>query len=119
MASYLPFLLFSSYIILVVGSTNDLFSLASSGKKVTAAETFQCPSEVCRCGLDPRGRVKVVCDRGDMADPIPVRAMDPLTEVLIISAPEENPNTLTIGPIFQVLDDLIIACQWIKNHSFA
>lgn len=66
------------------------------------AESFNCPLEVCRCGLDPRGRVKVVCDRGELGDPIPIRAMDPLTEVLIITAPEDKPNSLTIGPIFQV-----------------
>lgn len=65
-------------------------------------EAFNCPAEVCRCGLDPRGRVKVVCDRGELGDPIPIRAMDPLTEVLIIAAPDDKPNSLTIGPIFQV-----------------
>ena len=65
-------------------------------------EAFNCPVEVCRCGLDPRGRVKVVCDRGDLGDPIPIRTMDPLTEVLIIAAPDDKPNSLTIGPIFQV-----------------
>lgn len=69
-------------------------------------ESFNCPAEVCRCGLDPRGRVKVVCDRGDLGDPIPIRAMDPLTEVLIISAPDDKPNSLTIGPIFQVSVEL-------------
>ena len=73
-----------------------------SSASIAGAESFQCPNDVCRCGLDPRGRVKVVCDRGDMMDPIPIRAMDILTEVLVISAPEERPNSLTIGPIFQV-----------------
>ena len=68
----------------------------------SAAEAFNCP-DACRCGLDPRGRLKVVCDRGDLMDPLPVRSMDPLTEVLIITAPEDRPNTLTIGPIFQVI----------------
>lgn len=68
----------------------------------SVGEAFNCPAEVCRCGLDPRGRVKVVCDRGDLGDPIPIRAMDPLTEVLIIAAPDDKPNSLTIGPIFQV-----------------
>lgn len=81
------------------------FSLAAqlSSTSSVGAETFQCPLDVCRCGLDPRGRVKIVCDRGDMMDPLPIRSMDPLTEVLIISAPEERPNALTIGPIFQVI----------------
>jgi len=68
----------------------------------SAAEAFSCPDGACRCGLDPRGRLKAVCDRGDMMDPIPVRQMDSLTEVLIITAPHQRPNYLTIGPIFQV-----------------
>ncbi|XP_032795366.1 insulin-like growth factor-binding protein complex acid labile subunit [Daphnia magna] len=72
----------------------------------SVGEAFNCPAEVCRCGLDPRGRVKVVCDRGDLGDPIPIRAMDPLTEVLIIAAPDDKPNSLTIGPIFQSLAKL-------------
>lgn len=71
------------------------------------AESFNCPSEVCRCGLDPRGRVKVVCDRGELGDPIPIRSMDPLTEVLVINAPDDKPNSLTIGPIFLVLINFI------------
>ena len=66
-------------------------------------EVFQCPpAELCKCELDSRGRLKVACDFGEMVDPIPIRAMDPLTEVLIIGAPEEKHNSLTIGPIFQV-----------------
>ena len=80
--------------VLVLGSaTTELTS---------AAEAFRCPDAACRCGLDPRGRLKAVCDRGDLMDPIPVRQMDPLTEVLIITAPHQRPNYLTIGPIFQV-----------------
>lgn len=84
----------------------SLFLLSDSSDVPTSSngvgEAFNCPSEVCRCGLDPRGRVKVVCDRGELGDPIPIRAMDPLTEVLIITAPDDKPNSLTIGPIFQV-----------------
>ena len=84
------------------------FSLLAVGGSVEVpasnnGEAFNCPVEVCRCGLDPRGRVKVVCDRGDLGDPIPIRTMDPLTEVLIIAAPDDKPNSLTIGPIFQVI----------------
>lgn len=87
-------------------TTASLFLIADSTDVPTSSngvsEAFNCPSEVCRCGLDPRGRVKVVCDRGELGDPIPIRAMDPLTEVLIINAPDDKPNSLTIGPIFQV-----------------
>lgn len=75
-------------------------SIASSN--ALAGDAFQCPSEVCRCGLDQRGRIKVVCDRGTLGDPIPIRNMDSSTEVLVITAPEDRPNSLTIGPIFQV-----------------
>ena len=88
-----------------------------------SAEAFHCP-DVCRCGLDPRGRLKVVCEKGDMIDPIPVRSMDSLTEVLIISAPEDRPNSLTIGPIFQSLsklEELKIRSSFIPaigKHSF-
>ena len=78
----------------------DLALMSSSAR----GEVFQCPpAELCKCELDSRGRLKVVCDFGEMLDPIPIRAMDPLTEVLIIGAPEEKHNSLTIGPIFQVL----------------
>lgn len=99
MFSYGKLLLFLGYFILV--SSKELPTTSSSIP--VPAETFQCPMDVCRCGLDPRGRVKVVCDRGDMVDPIPIRAMDPLTEVLFISSPDEKSNSLTIGPIFQVI----------------
>ena len=100
-----------------------LVGRAEGSDPTSAAESFNCP-EVCRCGLDPRGRLKVVCDRGELMDPIPVRSMDPLTEVLIISAPEERSNSLTIGPIFQgltKLEELRIVNSFIPaigKHSF-
>nr|XP_018908842.1 PREDICTED: insulin-like growth factor-binding protein complex acid labile subunit [Bemisia tabaci] len=59
-----------------------------------------CPQE-CACGLDERGRIMVNCSRGGMMDPIPIRDMSLETEVIHISAPAWNPNSLTIGPIFQ------------------
>ena len=83
--------------------TTLLTLLVTLGAMAAAmAEAFSCPDAACRCGLDGRGRLKAVCDRGELMDPIPVRQMDPLTEVLIISAPQQRPNYLTIGPIFQV-----------------
>lgn len=96
---------------------------SSSEVVTTSAEAFQCP-DVCRCGLDGRGRVKVVCEKGAMMDPIPVRAMDPLTEVLVITASDDRPNTLTIGPIFQgltKLEELRITHSFVPaigKHSF-
>lgn len=91
--------------VFVIHIITTCFSLPVGSIEVptsNSGEAFNCPVEVCRCGLDPRGRVKVVCDRGDLGDPIPIRTMDPLTEVLIIAAPDDKPNSLTIGPIFQV-----------------
>ena len=92
------------FVINIMVTSFSVLSVVGSIEVPTSnnGEAFNCPVEVCRCGLDPRGRVKVVCDRGDLVDPIPIRTMDPLTEVLIIAAPDDKPNSLTIGPIFQV-----------------
>ena len=79
-----------------------LVGSSTASSNAFAGDAFQCPGEVCRCGLDQRGRIKVVCDRGTLGDPIPIRNMDSSTEVLVITAPEDRPNFLTIGPIFQV-----------------
>lgn len=58
-----------------------------------------CP-EVCVCELDIKGRIGVSCTQGDMVS-IPVDQMDVSTEVIIISAPNDDYiNYLTIGPIF-------------------
>ena len=82
---------------------DSAWSTQMSASATSRGEVFQCPpAELCKCELDSRGRLKVVCNFGEMIDPIPIRAMDPLTEVLIIGAPEEKQNSLTIGPIFQV-----------------
>ncbi|XP_068225723.1 LOW QUALITY PROTEIN: platelet glycoprotein V-like [Palaemon carinicauda] len=64
-----------------------------------------CPRE-CRCSLDERGRQSVRCEEGGMSDPLPVMDMGEETEVLVISAPHYNPNTLTLGPIFKGLRQL-------------
>jgi len=105
--------------------TTLLTLLVTLGAMAAAmAEAFSCPDAACRCGLDGRGRLKAVCDRGELMDPIPVRQMDPLTEVLIISAPQQRPNYLTIGPIFQgllKLEELKITNSFIPaigKHSF-
>lgn len=58
-----------------------------------------CP-EQCYCNLDDSGRRQVVCTQGGMHSPIPINNMDSQTEVIIISAPDNNENDLTIGPIF-------------------
>ncbi|RZC38686.1 LRR 8 domain containing protein [Asbolus verrucosus] len=59
-----------------------------------------CPS-ICTCKVTEKGRRKVVCIEGGMVDPIPTTEMDAGMEILEISAPETNWNSLTITPIFQ------------------
>ncbi|KAK7067656.1 hypothetical protein SK128_019339 [Halocaridina rubra] len=64
-----------------------------------------CPRE-CRCSLDECGRRGIRCENGGMKDPLPVMNMGTDTQVLVISAPHYNPNTLTLGPIFKGLKQL-------------
>lgn len=74
--------------------------------------------------LDIKGRRQVTCSRGGMTNTIPTVLMDSQVEVLQISAPEENQNSLTIGPIFQQfahLEELHIVqsnVPAIGKHSF-
>lgn len=83
----------------------------------------ECPPE-CVCVLDIKGRRQVTCSRGGMTNSIPTVLMDSQVEVLQISAPEENQNSLTIGPIFQQfshLEELHIVqsnIPAIGKHSF-
>ncbi|KAF6214153.1 hypothetical protein GE061_008892 [Apolygus lucorum] len=82
-----------------------------------------CPTD-CWCGLDSRGRRQVICAKGGMEGAIPVAQMDLHTEILKITAPIDNENSLTIGPIFhefQQLSDLQITYSnvpAIGKHSF-
>ncbi|XP_066995675.1 leucine-rich repeat-containing protein 15 [Anabrus simplex] len=82
-----------------------------------------CP-QWCTCGLDIKGRHQVICSQGGMLDPIPIASMDQQVEILIITAPESNPNFITIGPIFQQfrrLEELHITdsnIPAIGRHSF-
>jgi len=82
-----------------------------------------CPRD-CTCSLDIRGRRQVTCSRGGMTDPIPTHLMDHQVEVLLISAPPDYPNDLTVGPIFQKfnrLEELHIVrsnLPAIGRHSF-
>ncbi|XP_063599583.1 platelet glycoprotein V-like [Penaeus indicus] len=75
---------------------------------LTALSTLtegKCPS-VCRCSTDVGGRRLVTCDSGNLVDPIPVFEMDKETKVLTITSPEDQPNTLILGPIFATLPKL-------------
>ncbi|XP_047469986.1 leucine-rich repeat-containing protein 15-like [Penaeus chinensis] len=66
---------------------------------------WACPRE-CRCSLDERGRRGVRCEGGGMRDPVPVKDMGTDTELLVIAAPKEKPNALSLGPIFSKLRHL-------------
>lgn len=66
----------------------------------SAGPPGSCP-RVCFCPLDPRGRRQVICSTGGLQDPLPVLEMPSDAEVLLVSAPADRPNTLTLGPIFK------------------
>ncbi|XP_061703978.1 leucine-rich repeat-containing G-protein coupled receptor 4-like [Cydia pomonella] len=61
-----------------------------------------CPEE-CRChshyDADEGHELRVSCTRGGMRA-VPVDFLDRNAQILVISAPQERPNFLTIGPIF-------------------
>ncbi|XP_071516420.1 uncharacterized protein [Panulirus ornatus] len=70
-----------------------------------ASTSWACPRS-CRCSLDERGRRGIRCESGGMRDPLPVTNMGAETELLVISAPPNNPNSFTLGPIFKGLQRL-------------
>ena len=82
-----------------------------------------CPNQ-CDCPRDDRGRRTTQCLQGLMVDPIPISQMDRQSQIIIISAPDDFPNHLTIGPIFQQftkLEELHIVesnVPAIGKHSF-
>ncbi|XP_076334499.1 uncharacterized protein LOC143238292 isoform X2 [Tachypleus tridentatus] len=59
--------------------------------------TARCP-EQCRCEIQ-RGKKTVICSEGGMTE-IPTTNMATDIQVLIVNAPQDNPNFLTIGRIF-------------------
>ncbi|KAL3281697.1 hypothetical protein HHI36_004903, partial [Cryptolaemus montrouzieri] len=81
-----------------------------------------CPS-YCTCQQNEKGKRKVSCLAGGMIQ-IPTKEIDSNIEILEIDAPEENPNTLSISPIFQhlkKLEEVIIRqsnIHQIGMHSF-
>ncbi|XP_018324260.1 leucine-rich repeat-containing protein 15-like [Agrilus planipennis] len=64
-----------------------------------------CPNQ-CSCYLDHRGRTTVSCSQGGMTGSIPVLNFKNDTEVIIITAPENNMNLLTMGPVFDEFKNL-------------
>ncbi|CAG9854825.1 unnamed protein product [Phyllotreta striolata] len=59
-----------------------------------------CP-ESCVCRQSEKGQRKVSCSKGGMRGPLPLADVDPGMEVLEISSPSDNPNALSISPVFQ------------------
>ncbi|XP_023025152.2 uncharacterized protein [Leptinotarsa decemlineata] len=82
-----------------------------------------CP-ESCSCKQTEKGQKKVTCTKGGMRDPIPISRMDLDLEILEISAPVDNLNTLSITPIFQQfkhLEEVVIRrsnIHQITMHAF-
>lgn len=71
--------------------------------QITWAVTSKCPAK-CICDLDdPIGRIRVNCSQGGLEGPLDLSEVPPEAEVLLISAPEDNYNSLMIGPIFNSL----------------
>ncbi|XP_075990722.1 uncharacterized protein LOC142986240 [Anticarsia gemmatalis] len=84
-----------SHLIFLIWSTSTML-VGWAGAEVT------CPQECsCRSTFDPEdgAAVRVACTAGDM-HAVPVDFIDRNAHVIIISAPPDRPNSLTIGPIF-------------------
>ncbi|XP_060518178.1 toll-like receptor 6 [Cylas formicarius] len=64
-----------------------------------ALTTTQCPTN-CSCTLDFKGRKTVVCNEGGLVGPISLTNVSLDTEVLRITAPDDNTNMLTMSPVF-------------------
>lgn len=82
-----------------------------------------CPMD-CKCRLDENGRRKTSCLQGGIVGPVDVQTIDISTQVLEITSTEDNPNYITLGPIFQplkTLEELHITkshIQEIGKHAF-
>lgn len=63
----------------------------------------KCP-KVCTCSLKA-GKKAVFCSTGDL-QVIPVSEMDINSHVLVVTAPTESPNNITIGRIFLKFNNL-------------
>lgn len=78
-----------------------------------------CPTS-CTCEQTDSGQRKVSCFKGGMRDPIPTSQMDPGVEILEISAPAGDHNTLSIAPIFQQLKQLKeVSIRWSNVHQIS
>ncbi|CAG9825514.1 unnamed protein product [Phaedon cochleariae] len=59
-----------------------------------------CPTK-CTCYLDQKGRISVSCKEGGMVGPLNLNNVSLDTEVIKITAPDDNTNALTMSPVFQ------------------
>lgn len=59
-----------------------------------------CPTK-CSCYLDQRGRKTVLCKEGGLVGPLNLNNVSLDTEVIKITAPDDNTNLLTMSPVFQ------------------
>nr|XP_046912115.1 uncharacterized protein LOC124493095 [Dermatophagoides farinae] len=59
--------------------------------------TENCPCRQCR--YDEHGNREIICDTGGIVD-IPFDRISSLVDVIEISAPNDKPNNLTLGPLF-------------------
>ncbi|CAG9854817.1 unnamed protein product [Phyllotreta striolata] len=66
-----------------------------------ASQTWaMCPTK-CSCYLDHKGRNVVACKEGGTVGPLNLNNVSLDTEVIKITAPDDNMNTLTMSPVFQ------------------
>ncbi|XP_056632111.1 toll-like receptor Tollo [Diorhabda sublineata] len=59
-----------------------------------------CPTK-CTCYLDHKGRNAVACKEGGVVGPLNLNNVSLDTEVIKITAPDDNMNALTMSPVFQ------------------
>lgn len=69
-----------------------------------SSRAIPCPS-ACSCFLDNRRRKVVACNHGGITE-IPFREMESKTQVIRVTAPEYNYNTLTMDPTIQDFQNL-------------
>lgn len=76
--------------------TAKLLILLFSASQVS----MMCPTK-CSCYLDHKGRTSVLCKEGGMVGPLNLNNVSLNTEVIKITAPDDNLNALTMSPVFQ------------------
>ncbi|XP_066156246.1 carboxypeptidase N subunit 2-like [Euwallacea fornicatus] len=67
---------------------------------VASTSLAMCPTK-CSCFLDPQGRKNLLCKDGGMIGPLNLDNVTLDTQVIRITAPDDNTNMLTMSPVFQ------------------